>query len=240
MQIDLRAQAFKAFEALQILTKKEEDTLIAEDPTVTLVFTLWEPYESSNPFPSAIAVRHSLYTDSTLPVVAITKDPHADWKGKFKDLPLPFPIKSYSVSKFRKRFAMTYDARQLIKETRFFVADSCLGHVLGSSMAQDFFEKKKMPFLLDFATEDISASLDKLMNSSYIVLPKHNSTKFASPIGKISWSQDEIADNAADVINAVFEKIGQDKIATIHIRIPSSTTIPIYNADISSFILLKE
>ena len=234
MSFDLHKQTELAFEALQKLTKKDEDELIAEDPNVTLIFTLWENYNSKSQYPITLNIRHELYADSTLKVVLITKDPHDEWKEKIRDLELDIPVKTYSVTKFGERFKQTYDARQLIKDTRCFLADERIAHVLNTKLGKEFYDKKKIPILVTLSGDDLKTPIEQAVKCSPVILPKAN--KFAAPIGKISWSKEDIADNACDVINGIFEKIGKDKVATIHIRIPSSTTIPIYTADISSIL----
>lgn len=234
MTFDLHKQVELGFQALQQLTKKDEDELVAEDPNVTLIFTLWQNYEYKTQYPFAIPVRHNLYEGSTLRVVLITKDPHQEWKEKIRELDYPVEIKTYSVKKFGERFKETYNARQLIKDTRCFLADSRVAHVLNTKLTKEFYEKKKIPILVDLAGDDLITPITKALDSSPVILPKGN--KFAAPVGKLSWEASNIADNACDVINGIFEKVGKENIATIHIRVPSSTTIPIYTADITSVI----
>lgn len=234
MSETLLKQIEQGFEALKQLTKKEEDELVAEDPNVTLIFTLWQNFECKSQYPFTIPVRHNLYENSTLRVVLITKDPHAEWKEKIRELDYPVEIKTYSVKKFGERFKETYNARQLIKDTRCFLADSRVSHVLNTKLTEEFYKKKKIPILVDLTGEDLAAPIDAALNSSPVILPKGN--KFAAPVGKLSWEAANIAENACDVINGIFAKVGKENIATIHIRIPSSLTIPVYTADITSVI----
>lgn len=228
----LHDQVLRAFEALQKLEQKDEEELLPEDPTVTVVFQLWEAYHATSPFPITISVRHPLYVDSVFPVRVITKDPQEEWKEKFKEALPPFPIKSYSVSKWRRRFTTAADRRQLIKETRIFVADSRIGHVLGDILGQDFYNKKKAPVMIDLTGDDVVKPIAEVLECTTAVLPKHD--KFASAIGRLSWAAEDIADNACDVVEAIFDRIGKDKIAAAYIRTPGSLTLPIYTADISS------
>ena len=238
MSFDLHKQVEQAFEVLQKLTKKEDDELIAEDPNVTLIFKLWENYNSKNQYPETITLRHELYADSTLRVVIITKDPHDEWKEKIRDIDFDFPVKTYSVKKFGDRFRLTHDARQLLKDSRCILADSRIAHVLNDRLGKEFYDKKRIPILVNLQGEDIKTPIENALKCAPYILPKD--TKFAAPIGKMSWSKEDIADNACDVINGVFEKIGKDKVATVHIRTPESMTIPVYAADITSIIEQKE
>lgn len=228
---ELHKQVEQGFAVLQTLNKKDEDELVAEDPNVTLIFTLWDAMNATSPYPEIIPVRHSLYEDSTLRTVLITKDPADEWKEKIRDLEMPFQVKTYTVTKFGKRFNQTYDVRNLLKETRILLADSRLGHVLNEKLSQEFYKKKRTPILVDLTGDDLTKPILHALECSPVIYPKGN--KFAAPVGKISWEAANIADNACDIINAVFEKIGKDKVATIHIRTPESTTIPVYTADIS-------
>lgn len=227
----LHDQISKAFVVLQQLEKKSEEELIPEDPTVTVIFQLWEAYNATSPFPISLEIRHPLYADSVYPVCVITKDPHDEWKKRINEAMPPFPVKVYSVGKWRKRFTCAADKRQLIKETSIFVADNRIGHILSDVLGKDFFEKKKTPVMVDLSGDDVIAPIQKVVEGTTAVLPKHD--KFASAIGKLSWDAEHIADNGCDVIEAIFEKIGKEKIAAIYIRTPGSITVPIYAGSVS-------
>lgn len=231
---DLHDQVSRAFAALQQLNPKEEDELIPDDPSVTVIFQLWEPFNSNIPYPTLFEIRHPIYTDETLPVRIITKDPHDEWKQKFRDAVPPFPIKTYSISKWRKRFTVAADRRQLMKETRVFCADGRIGHILDDIIGADFYKKKKMPVIVDISGDDIIKPIEHVLECTAVMFPKDQI--FSATIGKLSWQTDDIADNACDVINAVLEKIGKEKVAVIYLRTPSSTQIPVYTADISQII----
>ncbi|OHT16056.1 ribosomal protein L1 [Tritrichomonas foetus] len=234
MSQDLHSQISKAFAVLQTLEKKSEEELIPDDPNVTLRIQLWEPYNGTSAFPVLFPIRHSLFADSTLPVRIITKDPQKEWSEKFKEAFPPFPIKVYSIEKWRKRFTRAADRRQLIKETRIFMADRRVGHVISDILGADFYEKKKTPVLVNLEKEDILEDVKNVFECTMALLPK--GYKFAAPIGQLSWSAEDIADNGCDAINGIFEKIGQEKVASISIGTPGSLLIPVYSADISSVI----
>lgn len=232
---DLHSQISQGFLVLQKLEQKDEEELIPEDPNVTLIFQLWEPLGYKSPFPITIEVPHSLLLDSVLPVRLITKDPQDEWKEKFKNALPPFPLKVYSISKWKKRFTNAAERRNVIKETRIFVADRKLGYLLGDSLGADFFAKKRVPVLIDINDdEDILKPIQKVLECTTAILPKGN--KFATAVGRLSWKSEDIADNAVKVIDAIFEKIGKEKVATIYLRTPGSTMIPVYTADIKEII----
>lgn len=230
MTQDLHTQISRAYTVLQTIEKKEEEELIPVDPTVTLQIQLWEPYNATSAFPCLFPIRHSLFLDSTLPVRIITKDPQKEWSEKFKEAFPPFPIKTYSIEKWRKRFTQASDRRQLMKETRIFMADRRVGHVIGDILGADFFVKKRTPVLINLEKEDILEDVKHVFECTMALLPK--GYKFACPIGKLSWSADDIADNGCDAIDGIFQKIGKEKIASIAIGSPGSMQIPIYTADI--------
>ena len=231
MSEDLLSQLCSAFSALQTLEKPNENDLIPDDPTVTIQVQLWSAYDSGSAFPVLFPIRHSLFADSTLPVRVITKDPQKEWSEKFKEAFAPFPIKVYSIEKWRKRFTRAADRRQLIKETRFFCADRRVGHVISDILGSDFYEKKKTPVLVNLEKEDILEDIKNVFECTMALLPK--GYKFAAPIGKLSWDANDVAENGIDAINGVFEKIGKEKVASIAIRTPGSILIPVYTADIS-------
>jgi ribosome biogenesis protein UTP30 len=231
---DLHAQLSRAVAVLQQLEQKDEEELIPEDPNLTLVFQLWEHYHATSPFPIAIDVRHPLYAESVLPVRVITKDPHEEWKERFKSAMPPFSLKSYSISKWRRRFGTAGERRRLIAETRIFVADSRIGHLLGDCLGADFFQKKRVPVLVDLAGDDIVEPIFAVLGCTTAVLPKAD--KFAVAVGRVSWSAEEIADNACDVVDAVFEKIGRETVAAIALRAPRSVALPVFTADIAQIV----
>ncbi|KAH0788704.1 ribosomal protein L1 [Histomonas meleagridis] len=231
----LYEQIHKGFSALQTLERKDEEELIPEDPNVTLIFQLWEPLNYTSPFPITIEIPHSLHINSLLPVRVITKDPQEEWKEKFKEALPPFPLKVYSITKWKKRFNSAYERRNVIKETSVFVADRRIGYILGDSIGADFFAKKKLPVLVDFPDgEDVLKPIQQVLECTTATLPK--GYKFASAVGRLSWNADDVADNSVAVIDAIFEKIGKEKVAAIFLRTPGSTLIPVYTADIKEII----
>lgn len=234
MTENLHSQLSKAFDVLKKLETKSEEELIPDDPNVTLRIQLWEPYNGTSAFPVLFPIRHSLYADSTLPVRIITKDPQKEWSSKFKEAFPPFPVKTYSIEKWRKRFTRAADRRQFLKETNLFMADRRVGHILGDILGADFFEKKRTPVLVNLEKEDILEDVKHVFECTMALLPK--GYKFACPIGKLSWQTDEVADNGVDAIDGIFKKLGKEKIASISIGTPGSLIIPVYTSDISDII----
>jgi ribosome biogenesis protein UTP30 len=232
--MELYDRVSRAAALLQQLEHKDEENLFPDDPMVTLVFQLWEHHHATSPFPITIDIRHPIYADSVLPVRVITKDPHEEWKEKFKNAQPFFTVKTYSITKWRKRFATAAERRQIIKETRIFLADSRLGHVLGKSLGADFFERKKMPVLVDLSGDDIVAPIRDVLECTTAVLPKAD--KFAVAVGRLSWSAENIADNTSDVITALFEKLGVEKVAAVTLRTPGSLALPVFTADITDIL----
>jgi len=225
-------QVARGFAVLQQLERKDEEELIPEDPAVTLVFQLWEAFNGTAPYPITIPVRHPVYADSVLPVCVITKDPHDEWKERFRNAMPPFPIKTYSISKWRKRFTTAASRRQLMKEMRLFVGDGRIGHVLGAILGKDFFATKRSPVMVDLTGDDIVAPIRTIVDScTTAVLPRQG--KFAALIGRLSWGAEDIADNACDVITAIFDVIGADKVASAYLQAPGSIMIPVFVADIT-------
>lgn len=233
MTEELHNQLSNAFNVLKKLETKSEEELIPDDPNVTLLIQLWEPYNATSPYPVLFPIRHSLFADSTLPVRIITKDPQKEWSEKFKEAFPPFPIKTYSIEKWRKRFTRAADRRQLLKETRIFMADRRVSHVIDDILGADFFEKKRTPVLVNLEKEEILEDVKHVFECTLAILPK--GYKFACPIGKLSWEVNDVADNGCDAIDGIFKKIGKEKIASISIETPSNI-IPVYTSDISDII----
>ncbi|KAH0793830.1 ribosomal protein L1 [Histomonas meleagridis] len=231
----LHEQILQGFTVLQTLERKDEEELIQEDPNVTLIFQLWEPLNYTSPFPITIEIPHPLHINSVFPVRVITKDPQEEWKEKFKEALPPFPLKVYSITKWKKRFNSAYERRNVIKETSVFVADRKIGYIIGDSIGADFFAKKKLPVLVDFPEdEDVLKPIQHVLECTTATLPK--GYKFASAVGRLSWDAGDIADNSVAVIDSIFEKVGKEKVAAIYIRTPGSTLIPLYTADIKDII----
>jgi ribosome biogenesis protein UTP30 len=227
----LHDQISRAVAIFQQLGRKDEEELIPDDPVFSLIFHLWDRYEATSPFPITIDIRHPIYAESVYPVRVITKDPHEEWKTKFRDALPPFTMKSYSLTKWRKKFTTAAERRQLIKETRLFVADQRIGHLLPKALGADFFQKKRTPVMVDLSGEDVVGPILEVLGCATAVLPK--AEKFGVAIGKVSWEVEQLADNACDVIEGVFEKIGKEKVAAVFLRTPGSMSLPVYTADIS-------
>jgi ribosome biogenesis protein UTP30 len=235
---ELHLQLSRGFSVLQCLEQIENEELIPTDPPVSLIFHLWERCESKSPFPVLLDIRHPLHADSVLPVRVITKDPQEEWKAKFREAMPPFAYKTYSVTRWSKKFKTANVRRELIKETRLFVADNRIGHILGKILGADFFVKKKTPVLIDLTGDDVVAPILRVLECTTAVLPK--SYLFGVPIGRLSWDKDDIADNGCDAIEGIFQKLGKEKVATVYIRVPGSVTVPVYTDDISRILLEEE
>ena len=230
----LHSQVEKAFNVIRQLSQSDEDELVSDDPFVALVFNLWENYGGTTPYPIVLPIAHEIDEGSSLPVCVITKDPHDEWKEKFNQSPLPYKIKSYTISTWRQRFANASERRELMHRFRTFIADQRIAHLLDDCIGQNFYKLKRVPALVDLSGEDIFTPIKEVVEGTTATLPKAN--KFAVRIGRLSWEPSEIADNAVDVVNAIFQKIGEDKVVTISIRTPSSLILPVYTADITNIL----
>jgi hypothetical protein len=66
------------------------------------------------------------------------------------------------------------------------------------SLHAGFFQRKKMPVLVERSGNDILATIPDIIECTTAVLPKAD--KFAVAVGRLSWSAEGIAHNVSDVI----------------------------------------
>lgn len=227
----LAKNAARALQRLITVARNQNDLLSDEFETINLHIEVNHlPTQSTlRCFP--IAIPHSLYRRDFLShVCLITKDPKDEWKQKvdswgLTDLPLS---KVLSVSKLGTNYKQFKDRRTFISGYDLFLADVKVVTMLPDRLGKYFYEKKKIPALLDLET-DPAASVRRAINSTFLISAK--GPVYQLKIGRASMKPNEIAENVQAVIDNlpnVFPEIEPQHIRRVELKGDTTLALPIY------------
>ena len=164
-------------------------------------------------------------------VFLIVKDPQRDMKERLDQAGVShLPIsKVCAISKISKNYNQFKDRRELLRQFDLFVADVRVVNMLPERLGKYFFEKKKIPALVNL-DENVKESLESVISSTFLVSAK--GPVFNIKVARASMPISEITANLEAVVKAIpniLPGVGKDNIRRIEIKGEVTPALPIYN-----------
>lgn len=164
-------------------------------------------------------------------VFLIVKDPQRAIKERLDEaqvssLPLS---KVCAISKLGKNYNQYKDRRELLRQFDLFIADVRVVNMLPERLGKYFFEKKKIPALVNL-DENIKESLESVIGSTFLVSAK--GPVFNIKVGRASMPVTEISANIEAVVNEIpniLPGVGKQNIRRIEVKGEVTPALPIYN-----------
>jgi ribosome biogenesis protein UTP30 len=133
-----------------------------------------------------------------------------------------------SVSKLGTNYKQFKDRRTLISGFDLFLADVKVVTMLPDRLGKYFYEKKKIPALIDLET-DPAASVRQAINSTFLVSAK--GPVYQLKVGRASMKPSEVADNVQAVLDSlpsVFPDLEPEHIRRVELKGDTTLALPIY------------
>ncbi|KAJ1915646.1 proteasome-interacting protein cic1 [Mycoemilia scoparia] len=210
--------------------KKESNNLLEEsDELVYIIITTKKFSEKTVHKPSRIPLRHPIF-DTDTEVCLITKDPASTYKEKLEEANVGFVKEVVGISELRTKYKSYEAKRLLLTSYDLFLTDDRVVNFLPKLLGSKFFEKKKLPAMVNLTKPDIKKELEKALHSTYLNIPA--GTCVSVKIGKTSQNYKDIAENIEHAISYIVDRIPRKwkNVQAIHIKTPESLSLPIYNS----------
>ncbi|CAG9335801.1 unnamed protein product [Blepharisma stoltei] len=225
-------KAFKAVKDLIISSRNTKDLLSDEHEFINMQVEVNHLPEIATLRCVPIPLPHAIYDKKfNSQVMLIVKDPQRAMKEKLdglglKDTPL---TKIIGISKLGKNYTQYKDRRELIRQYDLFLADIRVFNMLPDRLGKYFYEKKKIPCLLNL-DDDVEATLRRAMSSTFIIAAK--GPIFCIKIARSSMSEKEVMENVQAAIEALPNAIPgleRQHIRRIEIKGQTTMALPVYN-----------
>ena len=171
----------------------------------------------------------------------VVKDPQRLMKEKIDSLELSdVPLsKICGISKLGKNYTQYKDRRELLRQYDLFLADIRVFNMLPDRLGKYFYEKKRIPALLNL-DNDIKESITNAVNSTFLIAAK--GPIFTIKVGRVSMSPTEVIENIEAVVNSlpnILPGISPEDIRRIELKGELTVSLPVYNflsaQEVSSF-----
>ena len=164
-------------------------------------------------------------------VFMIVKDPQRSIKEALdeagvSDLPIS---KICGISKLSKNYNQYKDRRELLRQYDLFVADVRVVNMLPERLGKYFFEKKRIPALVNL-DGNIKEALEQVLSSTFLISAK--GPIFTIKVGRNSMPKTEVAANIEAVIEAIpkiLPGVEMQHVRRIEVKGELTSALPIYN-----------
>lgn len=225
-------QAYKAIKDLILASRNTKDLLTEEHEFINIQVEVNHLPDIPTLRSVSIPIPHPIYAKKfNSQVMLVVKDPQRAMKEKLdtlglKDTPL---TKIIGISKLGKNYTQYKDRRELIRNFDLFLADVRVFNMLPERLGKYFYEKKKIPSLLNL-DDDPDTAIRQAISSTFIVASK--GPIFCIKVARSSMTEKEVMENVQAVIDALPNAIpGLEKEHIRRVEIKGQTTLalPVYN-----------
>jgi ribosome biogenesis protein UTP30 len=225
----------KGIQTVQELIKKKQDSedLLSDDNQfININIEVNKLPELESLRVVSIPIPFPLYSKTfNSRVFLIVKDPQRQMKEKLDEAGVShLPIsKVCAVSKLSKKYNQYKDRRELLRQYDLFVADVRVVNMLPERLGKYFFEKKRIPALVNL-DENIKDSLEQIIGSTFLISAK--GPVFTIKVGRNSMTSSEISENIEAVVKAIpkiLPGISKENIRRIEVKGELTPALPVYN-----------
>ena len=167
-----------------------------------------------------------LHTPKTSNICLIVKDPQSEYK-QLCDKNGVVLDEIMDVTHLRNNFKTYELKRQLCKGYDLFLADERIVPLLPRLLGKSFFEKKRLPIPVNMAAKDIRKELSRAISSSTYQLG--NGPCVSLKAAHTKMNKKDIVKNVSEAI-AHFQTRFPVAIQSIHVKLPSTIALPVYNS----------
>merc|ERR1712130_3414 len=231
MSVD-EAQVEKAVTVLnKVLEKKrksKKSALLDEVEFFELQITLNKSLGKSKPKPLMITLPNPIYEADPVDICVFTKDPQKKYKEMIR---AEYPeAKVIGLAKLKKTYATYESKRKLIASYDLFFADEKIKALLPPLLGKEFFERKKTPALIKIHQGNVAQALEKALKCTRLI--RGSSLNVSVKIGHTGQSSAEITQNVVAAMRVIVNQYVKewDNILSLHLKTPSTTSLPFYNA----------
>uniref|UniRef100_V9KT75 Ribosomal L1 domain-containing protein 1 n=1 Tax=Callorhinchus milii TaxID=7868 RepID=V9KT75_CALMI len=242
-------QITKAVQALLAYVKKSKDDnplFLNEHQFITLVVTVWKIPEKEKTL--KIPLPHGIRTDTTEVCLFTRDEPNmsADQTEKFyKKLLTQQGIKNVTQIIPYKALKTEYKAyeakRRLLSSYDLFLADDRIRRLLPSHIGKHFYKAKKVPQSIKLTSNKLVKEMNKLIQGT--ILPITNKgCCYTSRVAHTGMKVQEVVEN----IIAAARKLAVDlpkkwkNVKILHLKTPTSVSLPIYNSGMHNLVELQK
>jgi len=118
---------------------------------------------------------------------------------------------------------------QLCQRFDLFLADARIIRLLPQFLGKAFYKRKKLPVQVDLTAKDLKKELTRAVST--VTLPlKHTGSCSAVSLGYTTLTTQQVTDNTITVLDKLKERFpgGWANIRSVHIKCPSTPSLPLY------------
>ncbi|XP_023676562.2 ribosomal L1 domain-containing protein 1 [Paramormyrops kingsleyae] len=227
-------------------TSPNEATLLNEGQQISLLLTFWKIPKREQTI--RIPLPHSIRTDWGEVCLFTRNEPNmtSDQNVRFYKTLLkekgirgiseviPFKVLVTEYKSFESK-------RKLLRNFDLFLTDNRIRRKLPPIIGKHFFESKKVPLSVNLLSQQLSKTMEQLIQGSTFRVSKKGSCCMAR-VAHSLMTADEVVENimaAVKIITSQLPQKGRD-LKIIHLKSQTSAALPIYTSDLSHLSLLEE